>query len=210
MNTKYQHLMLDLETADTTPTAAIFSIAAVLFNISTGKYDKDNIFYKVVDLNSCIEDGLTVSGDTIYWWLQQSDEARNSLLKNRIPLREAVVHFNTFLIHNDPHIPKVKDSELRIWGNSARFDIGILSNIFKVMGVAPYWKYRNERDVRTLVSFRPEIKDKTVFEGIRHNPVDDCIHQINYCSQIWREINVKSNVGNKIKKSTTKKQKPQK
>ena len=56
------------------------------------------------------------------------------------------------------------------------------------------WYFRNERDVRTLVSFDPAVKFEIPFTGTIHNPIDDCIHQINYCSKIWKNKNLSNKV----------------
>ncbi len=67
------NIMLDLETMGNTPTSAIIAIGAVRFDKKIkGK------FYGVIDLESCLEDGLTVDASTIMWWMQQSDAARKA------------------------------------------------------------------------------------------------------------------------------------
>lgn len=60
------NVMLDLETMDTKPTAAITEIGAV-------RFDNEKILSRFrikVDLQSCIDLGLTVSGSTIMWCLK--------------------------------------------------------------------------------------------------------------------------------------------
>lgn len=53
------------------------------------------------------------------------------------------------------------------------------------------WDFRKERDVRTLVSFPPEIKENFPSVGVHHNGIDDCKFQIGYCVEIWRKLNQK-------------------
>ena len=52
------------------------------------------------------------------------------------------------------------------------------------------WDYRNERDVRTLVSFNPKFKKETPFNGIEHHGIDDCKHQIKYCVATYNSLNI--------------------
>lgn len=73
-----KHCSLDLETMGTIPGSAIVAIGAVQFELD-GKYMLGRRFYRTVDLASCIEAGLTVDGDTVMWWLGQSDAARKAI-----------------------------------------------------------------------------------------------------------------------------------
>jgi len=80
--------------------------------------------------------------------------------------------------------------DFQIWGNGARFDIGILEDAYKACGYETLpWNFRNERDVRTLVSFAPKIKEHYPAMGVEHHPIDDCKYQIGYCTAIWNKLN---------------------
>lgn len=196
INNNLTHLMLDIETVDNTNTSAILSIAAVPWNPETGAFATKNYFYEVINLQSCFDVGLTAGGDTIEWWFDQSREARMAALglgtngerkKEKLSLIQALVKFELFLNAQKTATGK----GYIIWGNSARFDIGIVANAYKACKLPMPWSFRNERDVRTLVHLSPSSKTKTQFIGTKHNPVDDCKYQIKYCSKAWRKINVK-------------------
>lgn len=181
---KYTDVMLDLETMGNKSNAAIVSIGAVEFNIETGEMGRE--FYKVVDLQSCLDAGLNVNGSTIYWWLQQDDEARKRICEKGGLLYDVLSRFNTWM---EDCVDKV-----RIWGNGARFDIGILEDAYLALQPCKLqtpWYFRSEMDVRTLVSFAPNIKANLPFTGVEHNPIDDCKHQIQYCSATWKKLNTK-------------------
>ncbi|RPI81264.1 MAG: 3'-5' exoribonuclease, partial [Nitrosopumilales archaeon] len=143
------HLMLDLETMGKRSGCAIVSIGAVEFDIVTGETGRE--FYERIDLQSCLDVGLFVQASTLYWWLQQSDAARLELCKENISIQEALVRYRSFTTYL---------GDYQIWGNSANFDIGILEAAVFACGytVVP-WYFRNERDVRTLVSFAPQVKE---------------------------------------------------
>ena len=172
----FDHVMVDIETLGTEPGCVILSVAAVRFNLETGVISDK--FMKVVDIDSCIKLGLGVDGGTLTWWFNQSEEAREHL-KGKSNTIKSVLH----------SLSQFFRSEDQVWGNSARFDLGILADAYKKVGKKLPWDFWNERDVRTLVSFKPEVKNEVVFEGEPHNPIDDCIHQVNYCHLIWRLIN---------------------
>jgi DNA polymerase III epsilon subunit-like protein len=177
MKQNFEHLMLDLETMGHNSNSCIVSIGAVEFNIETG--DTGREFYINIDLQSCLDAGLHVTGSTVYWWLQQSNEARCKLLEDPIILADALYSFTRWLGTNQYYI----------WGNSARFDCGLLENAYDKLKIPAPWTHNLERDVRTLVSFAPDIKKETKFEGVKHDAIDDCKHQIKYCSKIWNKLN---------------------
>ena len=63
-------IMVDLETMDNVPSAAIVAIGAVQCNLTTGETGSE--FYRVVDLEGQDKLGMTINPGTLYWWLQQS------------------------------------------------------------------------------------------------------------------------------------------
>ena len=177
---KHGHVMLDLETMGKKSNAAIVSIGAVEFNIETA--ETGDQFYGRVDLQSCLDYGLTVDASTVYWWLLQSEQARKEIAHGGDNLAHALNVFSEWF--------RGLGQDVQIWGNGATFDLGILSSAYEACVLPEPWSCRNERDVRTMVSLYPEVRikhDKN-FKGVEHNPIDDCKHQINYLSEIWNRI----------------------
>ncbi|WP_041934507.1 3'-5' exonuclease [Cyclobacterium marinum] len=173
----FKHLMLDLETMGNASFAAIISIGLVEFDIETGITGRE--FYVNVDLQSCIDLGLIIDASTLKWWMKQNDHARKEFTDRvSIPIQNALSDVAEFCNKN-----------YQIWGNSARFDCGILQNAFNKAGMDIPWDYKKERCIRTLVSFAPNIKANFKQSGNAHNALDDCKYQIGYCSEIWRYLN---------------------
>jgi DNA polymerase III epsilon subunit-like protein len=179
------HLMLDLETMGNKSNSAIVSIGAVQFDLETGELGK--VFYSGVNLKSCLDIGLKINPDTLYWWLTQNEQARLAVAKGGPDLDTVLDRFNSFLFD----ISEENIKNLYLWGNSARFDLGIFEDAYIACNTKVRWDFRKERDVRTLVSFIPEIKSRVQSEntGVEHNPIDDCKLQIKYCVEIWQKIN---------------------
>lgn len=171
-----KNVMLDIETLSSNSYAVIVSIGALEFDLETGKTGKE--FYNTIDLQSCLDLGLEVTGGTILWWLQQSEKARMSLVKDTKPIIEVLNSFSSFV-----------NQETILWGNSARFDCGILQNAFNKAGMNIPWDFRKERCVRTLLSFMPGMKNECKHSNT-HHALDDCYFQVEYCSKIWNELNV--------------------
>lgn len=182
-NKKYGHLMLDIETMGTKSNSLILSIAAVEFNIESGKTNRE--FEGFINPKSSLELGFDIDAETLMWWLEQSDDARSVITKKRSYKLDLILDLFTRFCGD-------LGNDFQIWGNSARFDCGLLQDAYNKLGLDIPWGFWNERDVRTLVSFAPEIKKAEVFTGIKHNAIDDCKFQISYCSKIWNKLNVPS------------------
>lgn len=181
---KFDHLMLDIETMGSESYSAILSIGALEFDIETGNTGKE--FYVNVDLQSCMDLGLTVNASTILWWLNRNEQARKDLTeRTTLPVQKALLEFAQFC-----------DEDYQIWGNSPRFDCGILQNAYNKLGIPIPWDFRKERCVRTIVSFRPDIKENWQPLGTLHNALDDCYYQVGYCNAIWNELNNKGSIIN--------------
>jgi len=168
--------MIDIETMGNMSHSAIVSIGAVRFDLKTGEIGEK--FYMNVDLQSCLDAGLIINADTLMWWLNQSDAARKKITEKGHTLNKALISLSAFVTKDD-----------QVWGNSARFDLGILSDALNALGMPIPWDFRKERCVRTLVSFAPEVKDAEPNTGVAHDALADCIFQINYCSKIFNKLN---------------------
>lgn len=134
-----RHAMIDLETLGSTPGCAILSIGAIAFDPDTNELDHP--FYRNVGLDSCLEHGLKVEGDTFYWWMTQSEAARKQLLEDRVTLGMALENLSQWLERINPSF---------IWSHGASFDIAVLTSAYKAVNWAKPWPFRKERDTRTL------------------------------------------------------------
>lgn len=169
------NLMVDIETLGVRPYAVILRIAAVEFDIQTGNTGK--IYDQKISIDSCRKHGLQVETETTSWWCKQilKDEEGLNLFLNTtnvfLGLKSVLINFKMF----------IEDGKyLTLWGNSNSFDLGLLANAYEKAGIDKPWIYEQERDVRTIVGLRPEIKEHWQWSGVAHNPVDDCKNQIGY------------------------------
>lgn len=180
-----RHIMVDLETLGTRSNSVIAVIAAVYFDPETGATADD--FYRRINIKSCLDRGLEMDIKTLEWWFLQSVEAQKEIFQpeDRLNIHQAILELSEFV---------ELASDVILWGNSARFDLGILENVYQRFNYSIPWNYWNERDVRTLVSFAPEVKKNAIREGTHHNALDDCYHQIKYCSEIYQLLTPKLNI----------------
>ena len=137
------HIMIDLETLDTASTAVVLSIGAVSFNASGVKQE----FYRVVDIDSCLKAGLTISGSTFKWWLTKDESARKALADtNGLDLYRALTDLREEFNWDDT----------LVWGNGADFDLSILANAYAAYDEREPWAYYNTRCYRTLKNMTPK------------------------------------------------------
>lgn len=153
------HVMVDLETVDNVPTAAIVSIGAVIF---AGPRNGET-FYAAVDMASAIAAGLTVSDETMGWWAKQSSEAKAVFSDpERVSVASALSAFGAWL-------PR----DAKIWGNGASFDNAILANAYRRISRPLPWKFWNDRCYRTVAVHLPPREQ----HGTHHNALDDAKSQ---------------------------------
>lgn len=169
-----KHICVDLETMGTRPDSAIVSIGAVAFEpayldggaLVPEKYGAT--LYQNVDLQSSLDAGLTVTGNTVVWWLNQSDAARKAITAEpRVSLACALENFRCFWKHQEAEW---------LWCRGMDFDISILRTAHANLGLPHPWPYNHACDARTLyrtVGVTPEGVVPTV--GDAHNALDDAM-----------------------------------
>lgn len=173
------NIMLDIETLSTDFDALIISIGAVRFDLSTGI--KGDTFYRKIDKQSCVDVGLKINPETVDWWMNQEEKARQEFLSksDRISISDALIELSEFILKED-----------FVWSNGATFDLVILRSAYKACQIDLPWEFYNEKDVRTLAGLVPEVKENEPFVGVKHHPVSDCIHQIKYCSKVYQQLGI--------------------
>jgi len=181
---KMKNVMIDIETLGTDPGCVILSIGAVRFDPKTG--NTGPTFYKKIDLEDSIKQGLTIDPKTLKWWIEKSKEAQLEAFFGKTRLEEAFKALIKFLNKDDI-----------IWANSPSFDCDILEYTYKELVRDPikginigkyYWNPFNQRDVRTIASIDNfKTKKETIKKNndkVLHNPIDDCLNQIEYIVKI--------------------------
>lgn len=177
------HVCIDLETMGTKPNSAIVSIGAVKFDPwgTVGELKDPNDqeykhFYTVIDLQSCLDAGLVVTGSTVDWWMKQPDETRKELTGSKMNLTQALSEFLIWYGHESKPT----------WGNGADFDCVILSNAYEQLDALPpfsYWDRRCYRTLKNLITI-PYAKPKTP-----HHALEDAMAQAVHIQKMMNFIN---------------------
>lgn len=166
-----KHLMIDLETLGTGMQAPIIEIGAVYFDENAVGAE----FGIVVDFESCLKLGGRPDGDTIRWWMQQSDSARINVTKPGTHIKTAMMEFLKFVM--DQGKPD------RVWSNGANFDCPLVDMWLRRLDLSAPWEFWRVRDTRTLfetMGYRPPKRQTA------HQAVEDARVQAMDCIAAWK------------------------
>ena len=169
MAAKPLDVMIDIETLDTDIGAVILSIGACRFNANGIR----STYERSISIDSCLEAGLSVDGDTLEWWLDQSDEAQE-VLSGGDGLQTVLSDFAGWI--KATNTPKHgEDRPPKIWANSPSFDCVQLEHAYRALGMDIPWDYSDRRDYRTLqiLPLDPEVDHNRT----AHSAVDDAVYQ---------------------------------
>lgn len=172
---KYPHIMVDLETLSSSPTAAIIQIGAVVFNIK----ELGPVFKVTIDLQSAMANG-EVSASTLRWWMSQSDKARESVMNGDPSLFDALTSFRRWVLYqagiSSHSYGDEAKNEFKFWAH-ATFDFPILESASRSSNVALPYHHRQCRDLRTLEEFYGNRIEWPSRAGVHHDALDDAIYQ---------------------------------
>ena len=157
------HATIDLETLSTKPDAVLLTIGAIKFDPFTTDPPYNEFYYRAnVDEQTAI--GRHIEEGTLQWWSRQAPEIVEEALSddNRHPVKEILTKLNKYLVGVD-----------KIWCQGPVFDIAILENLYRQLGLHWNWAFYNIRDSRTLFSLMPRDPRKDISFSA-HNALEDC------------------------------------
>lgn len=182
------HVMLDLETLSLDNNAVVVSISAVEFDLETGTVGSN--FEVALDILQQALNGGDIDKKTLTWWSSQDDKAKQALTRLRSSMVDGALNkFNNWLNELEG-----QNKDIKLWGNGCTADNVWVRNLYSrhnIEFVLPYWC---DSDVRTLVTLGKINTRDFTFKGIKHNGLDDCLHQIEYCVAAYKKLNGDSNV----------------
>jgi hypothetical protein len=188
--TKRIDIMVDIETLGTGSNATIFQIAAMAFDINTGKVLSK--FNKIADIGK--NDTMNVDGSTIKWWLNTDKELLTNLLNQGEGSSEELLRcFAQWL-----GAEKFDFGNLYLWGNGILFDNKMLQEQMNALDGCHYpVEYKNDRDVRTIVDLaaakfgitEKELKERYQDDSLKeHDAYDDVIYQISLVTECYKVL----------------------
>ena len=196
------HLMVDLETLDTAPTAHVLSASVVMFDPVTGEVtaltpDSErtteafkSILYsfvskKPINFGLKTQKGATTSTSTLAWWQKTNATYFQELAgeHNDACFERFITGFNDMM----KYLVKEQELDVCIWCTGS-FDLDILRSASERYGLrwqVPYWAYKDVRVARQIAEDFELIGDMEA----SHNAYEDCLRQIKYVSAVYGRLN---------------------
>lgn len=170
----FTDFMLDLETLDLAPTAAIIQIACVPFDFMS--YVQGLAFNVYIDKLTSIANSGTVSKSTLKFWSEQSSNLRNKVLGGTTSIVSALGDLQEFVEYH-----RTKGTSIRCWSHNT-FDPPILMHAYAKANMVCPFKHYEFMDIRTLtyLAGSPNITITNNY-GPKHDARADCLYQIDYC-----------------------------
>ena len=168
------HAMIDLETLDITPQAAVLTVGGVKFNPLDASEPHSEFYYKL-DLDT---QDRSVNDDTIAWWGKQDPKVQEEAFD---PTGRE--HMDVFL----NSLPKWLVGVDVLWGHGYGFDITIIEDMLKQRGKSLPWQFWQVRGSRTLFSCC-KIDPRKSMQSDLHNALADAYFQAKGVQMAYKEL----------------------
>ena len=145
------HVVIDLETLGTRPGSVVLQIGAESFRLNPSELNPISGFSLCIDPELSRAAGFTVDEETKHWWNNQNPETRKVVHSGTTSPFQALMEFTTYMKGLGGK------SRVYVWGNSPRFDCGLLEAYYHHYALEIPWEFRNERDLRTLAALRSNL-----------------------------------------------------
>ena len=171
-------IMLDLETLSTRPDATVLTFGACKFN-PYRQEDIDKGIYFRINVDQQITLGRDVDDSTVEWWGKQAEDVREEALgdSDRITLEQFTKELNRFIV-----------GAKNIWAQGPVFDIVILENLYRQLGLPCPWQFWQIRDSRTLLSTHGDPREKNKV-GL-HNALEDAVSQAQAVQHVFNACGI--------------------
>jgi hypothetical protein len=169
--------MIDIETMDLGPEAAVVAIGARMFTVDgPGKG-----FECFISPELAAHMG-TVGQDTMEWWRKQ--EQFDAVFGGKLDPADAVFRLLKFIEQYKPQV---------VWANSPEFDIVIMRHLCKQTGMRWPFTYKQNADFRTLVRVGAAMGVDTEAlwknpDRKAHNALDDATKQAEIAAVILKAL----------------------
>jgi exodeoxyribonuclease VIII len=174
-------VQIDLETFGLKSNCPVISLGAVVYTYGQGIYGS---FHRYFDLDEQFRNGRIPQSDTIRWWLNQGESARQSISRNQtFSVDDVTDEFYEWWREDvdDPIQDWAEDDDpelgAHVMSNGPAFDISILDSLFTEVP----WHYRNVRCFRSMVDWFGSVKinddQLPPALSIRHDALSDAYRQ---------------------------------
>mgnify|MGYP003601437584 CR=1 FL=1 len=166
MQGKYAELMFDMETGGTGADAWIAQFACAVM----GQGKLEMAFEVTIDYTQP-QTGRVMDASTMAWWAHpKRAEAFEQVWKDsNINLASALVAFNDHI----NTIETVYGKPVRIWSKGPSFDMAIMQDAYRKLGISFPISFRNFMCYRTIAAMYPDMRSTSATE---HYGVQELAH----------------------------------
>lgn len=178
------HVMIDIETLGSAQQGrpAVVQIGAVTFNARG--VNMDETFNQCIDRHA--PDMGEIDCDTVWWWLGQSEEARQAAFhgsNSRPTARQLFGDFIAWVQRLEGGDPYVK---FKFWAKPISFDLRIIRSHCEHFGL-DIWPFRSEVDLRSAC-FAAGVNPSAHKPEVAHDALSDAIAQAQTAVDVLRKI----------------------
>lgn len=144
-------LMVDIESLDVGPRSVVTQVA--LYGLDEDEDEViDDFVYSFLPIQPQLDliQPRTISASTLWWWMQQSDEARAMFERNVLEDFETLPVMMRHLTREFQRMTS-KYASYELWARGPQFDVVNLDSLYADCGMRAPWKYDSVRDLRTLM-----------------------------------------------------------
>lgn len=176
------HCMIDIETLGHTRDSVILTVGAVKFDPYSSE-EPHTPFYHRLDVDQQTELGRVTTESTLEWWGKQPPEIFEEAMgeDGRTDLEVFAKDLNKYLVGAD-----------KIWAQGPLFDIILIEDLYRMLGIPTPWQYWQIRDSRTL--FDLGSADTKLNNKSAHNALADAYAQAISVQNVLYNLGVKKPV----------------
>lgn len=170
------HIMIDLETLDTTPNAVVLSVGAVEFDPLKREILRKRSWVLGRDgIAAQLRVGRTISPSTVAWWTRTNPEHLAWLLETE---SQGACDF----VSDTPYLRAARG----VWGYGATFDNVILRSLLQDVYSVPsrsLWPYKADRCFRTFTTLYDPLFACSSGKNT-HEALADAVNQVQWMFNI--------------------------
>lgn len=195
-NSPQTHLIVDIETLSTRPSAVVLSLACTAFQFEVPQsfnYYVENGFHVKIEVEPQIRAGRKIDQDTVDWWLKQTPEARLITKKSADDTSpaDALDQFRLYIENLRKH--HGYDDKGFVWSRGSNFDFPIIETLhhdFEKKLPFSNWRIRCLKTMFDVMTggdwgqYEPESGTPKGF--LKHNALHDTAMDAIRCTDIFR------------------------
>lgn len=176
-------IMIDTEFLSFKYDSYLMSIGVVAWDITEPDFKVVDQVHIFPDMDSQTEFGAKMDRDTLMWWLNQSEQARVSIISGQ---KKTLGSMRNCLTSLSTRILEWGFSVERIWSHGECCDLPLLKHWYDKLNLTVPWRYQQPRDTYTLFEVVNHTPEKKFHGGVAHDALADATAQAEQVHEAWK------------------------